>query len=65
MLLKAKGENFQEDTGRVWAADPFSETFHGFLNHYSRMIERLIDFVTILALETSCEASVRIMQAMN
>ena len=43
----------------------FSETFHGFLNHYSRMTERLIDFVTILALETSCEASARIMQAMN
>ena len=42
----------------------FSETFHGFLNHYSRMTERLIDFVTILALETSCEASARIMQAM-
>ena len=29
------------------------------------MTERLIDFVTILALETSCEASARIMQAMN
>ena len=43
----------------------FSETFHGFLNHYSRMTERLIDFVTILALETSGEASARIMQAMN
>lgn len=43
----------------------FSETFHGFLNHYSRMTERLIDFVTILALETSCEASARIMRAMN
>lgn len=43
----------------------FSETFHGFLNHYSRMTERLINFVTIFALETSCEASARIMQAMN
>lgn len=43
----------------------FSERFHGFLNHYSRMTERLIDFITILALETSCEASARIMQAMN
>ena len=43
----------------------FSEIFHGFLNHYSRMTERLIDFVTILALETSCEASARIMQAMH
>ena len=29
------------------------------------MIERLIDFVTIFALETSCEASARIMQAMH
>lgn len=43
----------------------FSETFHGFLSHYSRMTERLADFVTILALETSCEASARIMRAMN
>ena len=43
----------------------FSEIFHGFLNHYSRMTERIIDFVTILALETSCEASARIMQAMH
>ena len=29
------------------------------------MTERLINFVTILALETSCEASARIMQAMH
>ena len=43
----------------------FSEAFHNFLNHYSRITERLIDFVIILALETSSEASVRIMQAVN
>lgn len=43
----------------------FSETFHGFLNHYSRMTERLVDLATILALETSCEASARIMKTMN
>lgn len=42
-----------------------SETFNGFLNYYSRMTERLVDFVTVLALETSCESSARIMQAMN
>lgn len=42
-----------------------AETFDGFLNYYSRMTERLVDFVTILALETSCESSARIMQAMN
>lgn len=43
----------------------FSETFHGFLNHYSRMTERLVDLSTTLALETSCEASARILQSMN
>lgn len=42
-----------------------AETFGGFLNYYSRMTERLVDFVTILALETSCESSARIMQVMN
>lgn len=42
-----------------------SETFDRFLNYYSRMTERLVDFVTILALETSCESSARIMRAMN
>lgn len=42
-----------------------SETFHGFLNHYSWMTERLVDLATILALETSCEASARIMKTMN
>lgn len=43
----------------------FSKIFHGFLNHYSRTTERLIDFVTILALEISYEASARIMLPMN
>ena len=42
-----------------------AETFGGFLIYYSRMTERLVDFVTILALETSCESSARIMQVMN
>lgn len=36
-----------------------------FRNHYSRMIKHLINFVTIFALETSCETSACIMQAMN
>lgn len=52
----------QNDSCEIGA---FSETFHGFLNHYSRMTERLADFATILALETSCEANARIMRAMN
>ena len=29
------------------------------------MTERLADFVTLLALETSCESSARILQSMN
>lgn len=43
----------------------FSETFDDFLSYYSRMTERLADFVTVLALETSCEACARILQTMN
>lgn len=36
------------------------ESFHGFLNYYSRMTERLEDFICTLALETSCEGCSRI-----
>lgn len=42
-----------------------AETFEGFLNYNSRMTERLADFVALLALETSCESSARILKAMN
>lgn len=42
-----------------------TETFDGFLKYHSRMTERLADFVTLLALETSCESSARILQSMN
>lgn len=42
-----------------------TETFEGFLNYNSRMTERLADFITLLALETSCESCARIMQSMN
>lgn len=42
-----------------------TENFDGFLNGYSRMTERLADFVTDLALETSCEGAARIMNSMN
>lgn len=38
----------------------FAETFHGFLNAYSRMTERCADFICTLALETSCEGCARI-----
>ncbi|WP_160317156.1 transposase family protein, partial [Oxobacter pfennigii] len=37
-----------------------AETYHGFLNSYSRKTERLEDFICILALETSCEGASRI-----
>lgn len=42
-----------------------TETFDGFLSYYSRMTNRLEDFLCILALETSCNACSRIMKAMN
>lgn len=42
-----------------------TETFDDFLNYNSRMTERLEDFICMLAIETSCEACARIMQASN
>jgi transposase len=42
-----------------------TETFDGFLTHCSRMTERLEDFACVLAVETSCESSARIMKSMN
>lgn len=38
----------------------FAENFNGFLNSYSRMTERLADFICTLALETSCESCAKI-----
>lgn len=38
----------------------FAEHFDGFLNSYSRMTERLADFICTLALETSCEGCAKI-----
>lgn len=42
-----------------------TETFDGFLNYNSRMTERLEDFLCCLAVETSCEAAARIMNALH
>ena len=42
-----------------------SETFNGFLTHNSRMTERLLKFICMLAVETSCEACARIMQSLH
>lgn len=42
-----------------------TETFDGFLNYNSRMTNRLEDFACVLAIETSCESSARIMKSMN
>lgn len=42
-----------------------TENFDGFLNAYCRMTERLSDLITELALETSCEGTARILNAMN
>lgn len=43
----------------------FAESIHGFLSYYSRMTDRLEDFISVLALETSCEACARIMNSLN
>lgn len=41
------------------------EDFDGFLCYYSRMTERLADFICTLALETSCEGCARICKTMG
>ncbi|NFI55067.1 transposase [Clostridium botulinum] len=41
------------------------ESFDGFISYYSRMTERLSDFLCTLALETSCEGASRIAKNMN
>lgn len=47
------------------SATSFTETFENFLNNYSYMTERLVDLMTTLALETSCESCARILKSMN
>ena len=42
-----------------------AESFDGFISYYSRMTERLSDFLCTLALETSCEGASRIAKTMN
>ena len=42
-----------------------TETYNGFLDLYSRMTERCVDFICTLAMETSCEGCARICKAMN
>lgn len=42
-----------------------TETFNGFLDYRSRKTERLIDFICILALETSCESCAKILSLNN
>ena len=41
------------------------ESFDGFISYYSRMTDRLSDFLCTLALETSCEGAARIAKNMN
>lgn len=64
VMLALKMHEFQ-CTNEACHCGAVSETIDGFLNYYSRMTERLVDFVTMLALETSCESCARILQAMN
>lgn len=42
-----------------------TETFNGFLNYYSRMTERLADFVTTIAMESSCEGTAKILKMLH
>ena len=42
-----------------------TESFEGFLSPYGRMTQRCIDFVSMLALETSCEGAARICKSMS
>lgn len=46
-------------------ATTFAESIDGFLSRFGRMTERLSEFICKLALETSCEASARILSAMK
>lgn len=39
--------------------------YNGFLNSYSRLTERCVDFICTLAMETSCEGCARICKKMN
>lgn len=41
------------------------ESFDGFISYYSRMIERLFNFLCTLALKTSCKGVVCIAKSMN
>lgn len=40
-----------------------AEAFDGFISYYSRITERLSDFLCTLALETSCEGAARTMSS--
>lgn len=57
--------NDYQCTSDICGSFASTETFEGFLNYNSRMTERLADFISLLALETSCESCARIMQSMN
>ena len=43
----------------------FAESTNGFLNYYSRMTDRCVDFICTLALETSCEGAARVCRKMG
>lgn len=42
-----------------------TKNFGGFLGNYSRITERLIDFIAKLAIEISCVGTTRIMSSMT
>lgn len=56
--------DYQCDSDRCHGSS-VTETFNGFLNYNSRMTERLEDFICLLAIDTSCESTTRIMRSVN
>lgn len=60
--ITAHEYNCENDSCKV---STIAETYNGFLNYYSRMTERCADFISTLALETSCEGCSRICKEMG
>ena len=62
VMLDIKAYEYQCENSEC-SLTSFAENFNGFLNSYSRMTERLADFICTLALETSCEGCAKICRA--
>ena len=61
-VLKIRAHEYQCDNDQC-AVKTVAESYDGFLSRYSRMTFRCEDFISNLALETSCEGAARICKA--